>query len=67
MVGRLVNLGLEHVVEFPLTKETIDLVDREVTEVGLTSVEISSVKFDHCRSANKFKRPNLRSNNRIEN
>ena len=35
LVGRLVNLGVDRIDEFPLTKETIDSVDKELTEVKL--------------------------------
>ena len=45
MIGRLLALGLTQIDQYTLTKESLELVDKEYAEVRINSRVNSSAKF----------------------
>ena len=66
MVGRLLALGLTQIDQYTLTKEAIELVDKEFNEVKRKLFEKKNKSFEN-RSPNKYKKLKFVSKNHINN
>ena len=68
MVGRLLSLGPIEIDKFTLTKEALELVDKEFAQVNiLIGFYFKTIEIFYFRSLKKSKKQKLVLNNLIKN